>query len=140
MEVSDVVMIIGAVGGLAGLKEFIAWWRTRRSAVRKEDAAADKAVEDNFRKQIDWMEARLTERDKKIDAIYIEFRDEQKKNLELREEKQQLELELKQQIHQLELELAIYRCEKLSCDAREPSRVCLMKVLTGKKSDEKVEG
>ena len=38
---------------------------------RREDEAAVSAVEnENDRKQTDWLESRLAERDAKIDAIY----------------------------------------------------------------------
>ena len=54
MEINDLIMLIGAMGGLEGAKWIVRSIRHWRSDRRKEDAAADSLVDENHRRRIDW--------------------------------------------------------------------------------------
>ena len=77
MEFSDVIALAGTIGGMQGLVEMIRWWQTRKIKSREEEASVVAVENENGRSQIDWLEKRLAERDAKIDALYVELREEQ---------------------------------------------------------------
>jgi uncharacterized protein YlxW (UPF0749 family) len=92
----DWLTILGALGGLEAIKWVVNFYVNRKTDARKEDAAADAAENENERKQVAWLEARITQRDTKIDAIYVELRQEQAEKLQLIHDKHELELRLKE--------------------------------------------
>ena len=73
--------IIGAFGGLKAVRWGVTFWVNRKTNARKEDASADSMEDENERKQVDWLEERIAQRDAKIDALYVELRNEQSDKL-----------------------------------------------------------
>lgn len=112
MELNDWLTILGALGGLEAIKWVVNFYVNRKTDARKEDAAADAAENENERKQVAWLEARITQRDTKIDAIYVELRQEQAEKLQLIHDKHELELRLK--------ESEIKKCDVRGCSNRQP--------------------
>ena len=108
----QLLTILGALGGFEAVKWAVNAWSNRKTNARKEDASADAMEIDNEKKQVDWLEERLAQRDSKIDALYIELRQTQGEKLELIYEKHALELQLK--------EASIRRCDVRGCAQREP--------------------
>ena len=82
MEMTEVMTLLGAAGGMQGVIELVKWWRGRRTRERQDVAAVVAAENENDRKQVDWLEKRLAERDGKIDHLYEELRTEQNARLE----------------------------------------------------------
>lgn len=109
MDINTIVVILGAVGGLEGIKQFLHWWNNRRNEERKSDAEADALIEENNRKSVEWLEKRLEQRDMKIDGLYAELRKEQAEKLELLHK-----------YHQLDIEHTLKRCEVKNCGGRKP--------------------
>lgn len=116
VEFADIVTIIGTMGGIEGIKWIIRAWVNRKTDARKEDAAADALEIDNVKNQIDWLEERITQRDLKIDALYIELRQEQSAKLEEIHKRHEAELALKDADHN--------RCDRADsdCGRRIPPR------------------
>ena len=112
MDVSEWVMLITALGGIEGVKQFIKWWVNRHYERRKEDASADAVENENERKQVDWLEARLAQRDAKVDALYGEVRKLENEKLELVYKNHEIEILLK--------EAEVKKCLKRGCGEREP--------------------
>lgn len=113
MEINDLIMLIGAMGGLEGAKWIVRSIRHWQSDRRKEDAAADSLVDENHRRRIDWMEKRVEEKDKKIDALYDELRQEQSRSLKLLSDCHKCELEA--------MRGKMMRCEMPGCADRRPA-------------------
>ena len=76
MGVNEWIAVLGAIGGTSTITWLVTFWVNRKTNARKEDATADSMENENERKQVDWLEKRLAERDAKIDAIYVELRQE----------------------------------------------------------------
>lgn len=108
--------IIGALGGLEAIKWIVNFYVNRRTNARKEDASADAAENENERKQVDWLEDRIAQRDEKIDALYTELRNEQADKLAWIHKCHELELQLKDAEHN--------RCDRPDneCNRRIPPR------------------
>lgn len=112
METTDLLTIIGGFGGIQGIIELIKWWRSRKVQDRQEIAGVIAAENENERKQVSWLEERLAERDKKIDALYIELRTEQAARLEEVHRRHEVELQL--------AEAEVKKCHKRGCNDRIP--------------------
>lgn len=112
MELNDWLTILGALGGFEAIKWMVNFYVNRKTDARKEDASADSMEDENERKQVDWLEKRLAERDAKIDAIYVELRQEQAAHLDEIHKRHETELKLK--------ESDMKRCEVRKCLEREP--------------------
>lgn len=112
MELNDWLTILGALGGLEAIKWIVNFYVNRRTNARKEDASADAMENENERKQIAWLEERIAQRDAKIDAIYVELRQEQSAHLDDIHKKHELELKLK--------EAEIKKCDVRGCMNRQP--------------------
>ena len=112
MELNDWLTILGALGGLEAIKWMVNFYVNRKTDARKEDASADSMEDENERKQVDWLEKRLAERDAKIDTIYVELRQEQAAHLDEIHKRHETELKLK--------ESDMKRCEVRKCLEREP--------------------
>lgn len=108
MDWTIIAAIIASLGG----REFFTWIANRKAYARKENAAAKDAELTLHEKQIERYEKRLSERDAKVDALYRELREEQKKNLDFIETINKLELDK-------EL-LGIQKCEVRGCNLRQP--------------------
>ena len=112
METEALLTAVGTIGGLQGVIELVKWWRGRRVQARKDTAAVIEKENDNYRKQIDWYEQRLKERDQKVDALYNELRETQRALMDSTRRVHELELSLK--------EAEIKRCLKRGCGDRVP--------------------
>lgn len=95
MSLDTILTIIGAMGGIEGAKWGLRAWLNRKTDARKEDAAADALEINNEKTQIGWLEDRITQRDLKIDALYVELRQEQSAKLEEIYKRHEAELALK---------------------------------------------
>ena len=69
MELNDWLTILGALGGLEAIKWMVNFYVNRKTDARKEDASADSMEDENERKQVDWLEDRIAQRDTNIDAM-----------------------------------------------------------------------
>lgn len=112
MDGNLIVSLITILGGFEGLRWGITAWLNRKTNARKEDAAADAVENENERKQIAWLEDRIAQRDAKIDALYVEMRQEQKAHLETIHKLHEVELNLK--------DAEMKRCDVPRCTNRQP--------------------
>lgn len=130
IELTDILTIIGTMGGIEGVKWGIRAWVNRATDARKEDAAADAMEIDNEKTQVSWLEERITQRDLKIDALYVELRQEQSAKLEEVHRRYQVELALKDAEHN--------RCDMSDgdCSRRIPPR---RKIVIDKKDENEKE-
>ena len=109
---SDIVMLLGALGGFEAVKWVVNSIVHRATNRRRENASVESMVDTNERTQVDWLEKRLAERDMKIDNIYRELRQEQSDKIQLIHEKHAIEMQLK--------EAEIRRCDVRGCKDRIP--------------------
>lgn len=112
METTDLLALIGAIGGIQGIIEIIKWWRGRKIRDRQDVAEVVALENENVRKQINFLEERLAERDKKIDFLYDELRAEQAARLEEVHRRHEVELKL--------AEAEAKKCHKRGCVDRIP--------------------
>ncbi|MDE6860944.1 MAG: hypothetical protein K2J65_11095 [Duncaniella sp.] len=112
MGTADVLTIIGGIGGIQGIIELVKWWRGRKVQDRHDVAEVVAAENENERKQVGWLEARLAERDKKIDTLYVELRTEQAARMEEVHRRHEVELKL--------TEAEVKKCHKRGCADRIP--------------------
>lgn len=112
MELNDWLTILGALGGFEAIKWMVNFYVNRKTNARKEDAVADAAENENERKQVAWLEERIAQRDAKIDAIYVELRQEQAEKLNLIHKNHGLELK--------NTELTYKKCDVRGCPNRKP--------------------
>ena len=112
MELNDWLTIIGAMGGLEAIRWMVTFWVNRKTNARKEDAAADAVENENERQQIDWLEKRLSKRDRKFDSMYTELRQTQTTLMEEVHNRHETELKLK--------EAEMRRCDVPHCVNRRP--------------------
>ena len=112
METVDIMAIIGGIGGIQGFIELVKWWRGRKVQDRHDIADVEATENENRRRQVDWLEKRLAERDAKIDHIYEELRTEQNARLEEIHSRHETELKL--------AEAEAKKCLKRGCGDRIP--------------------
>lgn len=112
MEVTDILTIIGGIGGIQGFIELVKWWRGRKVQDRQDIADVEATENENARRQVDWLEKRLAERDAKIDRLYEELRAEQNARLEEIHRRHEVELKL--------AEAEAKKCQKRGCTDRIP--------------------
>lgn len=111
MDWTIIAAIIASLGG----REFFTWLANRKAYARKENASAKDAELSVHEKQIERYEQRLAQRDAKVDAIYKELREEQKRNLDLIEKVNKLEFDIEV--------LTLQKCEVRGCPDRKPPGV-----------------
>ena len=112
MGLNDWLAILGAIGGSSTITWAISFWVNRKTNARKEDASVDSMENENERKQVDLFEKRMSERDMKIDSLYVELRQEQSAHLEEIHKRHEVELKLK--------EAEMKRCDVRGCSNRVP--------------------
>lgn len=95
MDWNQVIVILGALGGLEGIRQFMKWWRTRRAEKRVQEAAADNAELETLRKQYDWLQGKYEALNKKVDELYNSIHELETRNMELLKRNGELELALK---------------------------------------------
>jgi hypothetical protein len=74
--------------------------------------AVNSMEEENRRKKVDWLEERLTQRDEKIDGLYIELRKEQEEKINWIHKCHEVEL--------IQKESEVKKCEIRGCVKRMP--------------------
>ena len=82
MQITTILAFITAMGGLEAVKWLVRYITCRKTDARKEEASVNSMEEENRRKKVDWLEERLTQRDEKIDGLYIELRKEQEEKID----------------------------------------------------------
>ncbi|MDE6497935.1 MAG: hypothetical protein K2L21_04670 [Muribaculaceae bacterium] len=112
MNTADILTIIGGIGGIQGIIELAKWWCSRKINDRHSLAGVVAAENENERRQVDWLEKRLAERDAKIDRLYEELRAEQKARVEEIHSRHEVELQL--------AEAEAKKCHKRGCHDRQP--------------------
>lgn len=112
MGLNEWLAIIGTLGGFEAIKWVVNFYVNRKTNARKEDASADAMENENERKQVAWLEDRIAQRDAKIDALYIELRQEQAAHLDEIHKRHETELKLK--------EAEMKRCDVRGCGKRQP--------------------
>lgn len=112
MDGTLIVTLIATLGGFEGIRWGVSAWVNRKTNARKEDATADSMEDENQRKQVDWLEKRLSERDAKIDSLYVELRQEQAAKLDEIHRRYEVELRLKEAENK--------RCDVRGCTTRIP--------------------
>lgn len=109
MTVNDWVILITALGGIEGIKQFLKWWMSRRTNARIEDAHADVEEFKALREYNEFLQKQLTEKEER----FVE------QTGRLRSVQDEL-FKAKEDISKLSIELALKRCEKKKCGQREP--------------------
>lgn len=119
MDLDMILSIVGAMGGVEGIKWGVRSWLNRKTDARKEDASADGmeiqnllSVISHLSAQLDKSDSRMASRDGKVDFLYSE-------NNKLRAES----LDQIKRIHELELqlkEMEVRRCDVRGCANRIP--------------------
>lgn len=112
MDLNDLLALIGALGGFKAIEWGVTFIVNRKTNARKEDASVDSLEDENERKQVNWLEERLAQRDSKIDSIYVELRQTQQAHMEEVHKRHELELKLK--------ESEARRCDVRACGGRKP--------------------
>lgn len=112
----DIVTLLGVLGGWEGIRWIITAIINHRTNARKEDASADAMVDENHRKQVGWLEERVSQRDTKIDSLYAELREVEGDRLNWIHKCHEMELQLKDAEHN--------RCDRpdSDCGRRVPPR------------------
>ena len=91
--------IICAFLGVDAVRGWVTFWVNRETNARKVYASADSMEDENERKQADWLEERIAQRDAKIDTLYVELRNKQSDKLAWIHKCHELELQLKDAEH-----------------------------------------
>lgn len=112
MGLNEWLAVLVAIGGSSTITWAITFWANRKTDARKEVATADSMEDENERKQVAWLEDRVSLRDVKIDSLYNELRKEQAEKLDWIHKYHELELKDK--------ELAYRKCDVRACSNREP--------------------
>lgn len=115
MDITEIMTLVGAVGGMQGVVEALRWWHSRKTSARRADADVTAVENQNRRQQIDWLEKRLAERDAKIDAIYAELRQEQTMRIGEIHQRHEVELRL--------TEAEARKCLVRGCSSRIPPEI-----------------
>ena len=109
MTLNDWVILITALGGIEGVKQFLKWWMSRRTNERIEDAHADVEEFKALREYNEFLQKQLSEKEER----FVE------QTGRLRSVQDEL-FKAKEDISKLSIELALKRCEKKKCGQREP--------------------
>lgn len=112
MNLNDLLALTGALGGFKAIEWVVTFLVNRRTNARKEEASVNSLEDENERKQVNWLEERLAQRDSKIDTIYVELRQSQQAHMEEVHKRHELELKLK--------ESEARRCDVRGCGGRIP--------------------
>ena len=109
MDLNDWVILLTALGGIEGVKQFIKWWMSRKTNARIEDAHADTEEFKALREYNEFLQKQLSDKE----VRFVEQTDR------LREVQDEL-FKTKEAYSDVKIELAIKRCEKKKCGEREP--------------------
>ena len=109
VELTDILTIIGTLGGFEAIKWGIKFWTTRKTNARTEDAHADAEEFKALREYNEFLQKQLSDKEER----FVE------QTGGLRQVQDEL-FSLKEDHSNLKLELALKRCEKKKCGDREP--------------------
>lgn len=104
--ISIIISVITSLGGFT----FISRLMNRKWEKQKLTVENIGIMEETGRKQIDWLEKRITERDRRIESIFLELRKEQNGTIELLRKLHELQMRLREEQY--------YRCERTACPSR----------------------
>ena len=100
-----IITVISALGGFEGIK----WWMNRKTNARMQETKADSDEFHLLREQIEFLQTQLKEKELRF-AEQTEL--VRKQNADI--------IKLMNEKAALDLELALKRCERKKCSAREP--------------------
>ena len=109
MDLNDWVILLTALGGIEGVKQFIKWWMSRKTDARIDDTRADREEFELLRDVTGFLEKTLSEKEQR----FVEQTDR------LRKLQDEL-LKLQEMNAQIRIDLTLKRCEKKNCTDREP--------------------
>ena len=112
MQITTILAFITAMGGLEAVKWIVRYISCRKTDARKEEASVCNLEKENRRKKVDWLEDRLTQRDEKIDGLYIELRKDQEEKINWIPKCHEVEL--------IKKESEVKKCEIRGCTQRMP--------------------
>lgn len=109
IELTDIMTIVGTMGGIEGIKWAIRAWVNRKTNARIADAQADVEEFKALREYNEFLQKQLSEKEER----FVE------QTGRLRQVQDEL-FSLKEDHSNLKLELALKRCERKKCGDREP--------------------
>lgn len=109
VELTDILTIIGTMGGIEGIKWAVRAWVNRKTDARIEDARADVEEFKALREYNEFLQKQLSDKEER----FVE------QTGRLRQIQDEL-FTLKESYSDVKLELALKRCEKKKCGSREP--------------------
>lgn len=109
VELTDILTIVGAMGGFEAIKWGIRAWRNRKTDARIEEARADVEEFKALREYNEFLQKQLSDKEERFVEQTGRLRQVQDELFTLKEENSNLKLEI-----------ALKRCEKRKCGDREP--------------------
>ncbi|WP_298546603.1 hypothetical protein [uncultured Parabacteroides sp.] len=109
IKLTDILTIIGTLGGFEAAKWGINFWTNRKTNARIEDAHADVEEFKALREYNEFLQKQLSDKEERFVEQTGRLRKVQDELFSLKEENSNLKLEL-----------ALKRCEKKKCGDREP--------------------
>lgn len=109
VDLNTILAIIGAMGGIEGIKWGIRAWANRKTNARIADAQADVEEFKALREYNEFLQKQLSEKE----GRFVE------QTGRLRQVQDEL-FTLKESYSDVKIELALKRCEKKKCGDREP--------------------
>lgn len=109
MDLDTILTIIGAMGGIEGIKWGLRAWLNRKTDARIADAHADAEEFKALREYNEFLQKQLSDKEER----FVE------QTGRLRKVQDEL-FALKESYSDVKLELALKRCEKKKCGDREP--------------------
>mgnify|MGYP000010850702 FL=1 len=109
VELTDILTIIGTLGGFEAIKWGISFYTNRKTNARIEDAHADVEEFKALREYNEFLQKQLSEKEER----FVE------QTGRLRQVQDEL-FALKESYSDVKLELAMKRCERKKCGDREP--------------------
>lgn len=109
VELTDILTIVGAMGGFEAIKWGIGFYTNRKTNARIEDAHADAEEFKALREYNEFLQKQLSDKEERFVEQTGRLRIVQDELFTLKEDHSNLKLEL-----------ALKRCEKKKCGDREP--------------------
>lgn len=109
MSLDTILAVVGAMGGIEGIKWGLRAWLNRKTNARIADAQADAEEFKALREYNEFLQKQLSDKEKR----FVE------QTGRLRQVQDEL-FALKESFSDVKLELALKRCEKKKCGDREP--------------------
>lgn len=117
MDITTIISVVAALGGIEGIRYLLHLKANRRKAnasAQSDEISARSMEFELYKKQIEYLQGRLEARDNKVDYLYKELRDKEDQVLRLTAENNALELKAQ--------EADLWRCNILDCDQRIPPK------------------